>query len=96
MPNKQKHRGHHANDPKFFSDKWIPTLNHAVDDLAFLLTRGYSGQSSLKLVGDRYMLSKRQRKALWRATCSDQSLQHRSRSLTGPRADHGEPDLAAA
>jgi len=77
MPNKQKHRGHHANDPKFFSDKWIPTLNHAVDDLAFLLTRGYSGQSSLKLVGDRYMLSKRQRKALWRATCSDQSLQHR-------------------
>ncbi len=77
MPNKQKHRGHHSNDPNLFSEKWTPTLNTAVDDLAFLLTRGYSAQSSLKLVGDRYMLNKRQRKALWRAACSDQSYTHR-------------------
>jgi len=78
MPHKQRHRGHHANDPKLFSTKWLKTLNSAVDDLSWLLTRGYSPQSSLKLVGDRYMLNKRQRKAVWRSSCSDQSLSHRT------------------
>ena len=74
---KQKHRGQHGNDPKLFNAKWLPVINEAVWDLSWLYTRGYSEKSSLSLVGNRYQLNIRQRKALRRAACSDQSLLYR-------------------
>ncbi|MFO0958378.1 MAG: DUF434 domain-containing protein [Isosphaeraceae bacterium] len=49
----------------------------ATTDLSWLLTRGYAGPSSLKLVGDRYRLAERQRLAVLRSACSDQSLARR-------------------
>jgi hypothetical protein len=49
-----------------------------VSDLSWLLTRGYSSLSALKLVGDRYRLLERQRTAVMRCSCSDQSLVRRA------------------
>jgi hypothetical protein len=52
----------------------------AVNHLAWLLTRKYTGESALKLVGDRFQLSARQRLAVLRSTCSDQARQQRALS----------------
>ena len=77
MPNRQKHRGQHANDGRLFHEKWLPTLQEAVKDLSFLFTRKYSEKSALKIVGDRYKLNVRQRLAVLRASCAKSSLLHR-------------------
>jgi hypothetical protein len=44
-----------------------------VSELSWLLGRGYQSKSSLKLVGDRHNLRERQRLAVARAACSDES-----------------------
>ena len=49
-------------------------LRSATSDLSWLLSRGYSSVSALKLVGDRYALLKRQRDAVLRGACSDAAL----------------------
>jgi hypothetical protein len=49
----------------------------AVRDLCWLLNRGYSRPSALKLVGDRYALAKRQRTAISRCACSNDELERR-------------------
>ena len=77
MPNKQKHRGQHPNDKKLFTPKFIPTLQRATQDLSWLYSKGYAEKASLKLVGDRFKLTERQRKAIQGAACSDSSLQNR-------------------
>jgi hypothetical protein len=46
-------------------------LREAAGDLCWLLSRGYAGESALKLVGDRYRLTARQRTAVARSSCSD-------------------------
>ncbi len=78
MPNKQKHRGKHPNDIKNFNIKWHNKLNAAVKDLSYLLTRSYSDKSALKVVGDRYRLNERQRKAVLRMSVPDGSIFIRS------------------
>lgn len=45
--------------------------------MSWLLTRGYAVASALKLVGDRFELTERQRKAVLRSSCSDQALARR-------------------
>jgi len=77
MPYKQSHRGKHPSDGKLFSEKRLPVLTGAVKDLSYLFSRGYSGSSALKLVGDRYQLTVRQRRAVLGAACSDESLAYR-------------------
>ena len=74
---RQKHRGQHANDVKLFHQRWIPTLNEAVRDLSWLWSRGYAEKSALELVGNRHRLNNRQRHALRRAACSDESVAKR-------------------
>ncbi|MEL6592081.1 MAG: DUF434 domain-containing protein [Bacteroidota bacterium] len=81
MPSKQKHRGQHQEDPTLFADRMLPKLNEAVRDLSYLLSHAYPENASIKLVGDRYRLTQRQRKALMRASCTDQSLTHRQQIL---------------
>ncbi len=49
-------------------------LREAVADLSWLLSRDYSFNAALKLVGDRYRLTVRQRMAVRRCACSDKSL----------------------
>lgn len=52
-------------------------LREATQDLSWLWTRGYADDSSIKLVGDRYGLTKRQRTAVARCACSDRQLLYR-------------------
>jgi hypothetical protein len=79
MPDKRKHRGSHPLDRELFSGKNIPTLCQAVGDYSLLLTKGYPEKSSLKLVGDRFSLTSRQRTAVMRCSCSDEQLDFRLR-----------------
>jgi hypothetical protein len=46
-------------------------LRSAVSDLSWLLGRSYAPVSALKLVGDRWRLTERQRMAVRRSACSD-------------------------
>jgi hypothetical protein len=78
MPDIRKHRGAHPEDRQLFSDDQLPALRAAVDELSWLLTRDYSMKGALKLVGDRHALTDRQRLALSRAACSDQSKARRT------------------
>ena len=69
----------------------MPLLVDATADLSWLLTRGYSGVGALKLVGDRYQLSLRQRTAVARSACSDQDLARRRAHQVGPEELRGRP-----
>jgi hypothetical protein len=76
-PDIRQHRGAHPTDKFLFSEDQLPVLREAVSQLSWLLTRRYALASSLKLVGDRHSLSARQRQAVSRAACSDESLDRR-------------------
>lgn len=80
MPDKRTHRGPHPADAKLFADDKIPDLRKAVADFSLLLTKGYAEKSALKLVGDRFSLTQRQRLAVMRTACSDQQLALRTAS----------------
>jgi hypothetical protein len=77
MPDKRIHRGPHPADAKLFSDAAISDLRSALADFSLLLTKGYAEKSSLKLVGDKFSLTERQRLAIMRSACSDQQLTSR-------------------
>lgn len=74
MPDQRIHRGPHPEDDRLFAPAALPQLRSAVADLSWLLSRGYATPSSLKLVGDRYGLNERQRIAVMRCSCSDESM----------------------
>ncbi len=78
-PDRRKHRGPHPSDRDLFDEKWIPELRLAVSELSWLLSRGYSARSALKLVGDRHSLRERQRIAVSRSAVSSPSLTSRSK-----------------
>lgn len=77
MPDRRTHRGPHPEDRRLFAAGARPALRTAVRDLSLLLSRGYADAASLKLVGDRFSLDRRQRIAVMRAACSDQALDGR-------------------
>lgn len=60
------------------------TLRAATSDLCWLFDRGYSTPSALKLVGDRYALTKRQRTAVARCACSIEAVKRRRRHRLQP------------
>jgi hypothetical protein len=78
MPDKRTHRGPHPSDAKLFAPNMLANLRSALEDFSFLLTKGYADKSSLKLVGDKFSLTERQRLAVMRSACSDQQLAYRS------------------
>ena len=80
MPDIRKHRGAHPEDSKLFAAEQLPALRSATSELSWLLTRQYSLKAALKLVGDRYTLTVRQRLAVSRAACSDQSKERRDKT----------------
>jgi len=90
MPDTRTRRGPHPKDDACFAPEQIPTLQAAVRDLSWLLTRGYSDRASLKLVGDRHSLRDRQRKALQRCAASDHDCLERKRRKVSPAALQGE------
>ncbi len=71
MPDDRTHRGPDPRDGEAFAAAALPALRGAVADLSWLLGRGYAIVSAVKLVGDRWMLTERQRLAVRRAACSD-------------------------
>ncbi len=77
MPDKREHRGPHPADARLFAPESLPRLREALADFSLLLTKGYADKSALKLVGDRFGLTQRQRLAVMRGACSDQHLQSR-------------------
>ena len=93
MPDTRRHRGPHPEDAELFAPGCWPALRAATADLSWLLSRGYAEPSALKLVGDRFQLTERQRIAVMRSACSDQALHRRRRTqwlaerLPGQRLD---------
>ena len=82
MPDKRVHRGQHPADDKLFGETSIPDIRRAVADYSLLLSKGYAEKSSLKLVGDKFILTERQRLAVMRCACSDeQRASRKSRQL---------------
>jgi hypothetical protein len=79
MPDKRTHRGPHPADKKLFVEGVISSLLEAIADYSLLLTKGYAEKSALKLVGDKFSLTERQRLAVMRSACSDEQLVSRSR-----------------
>lgn len=87
MPDKRVHRGPHPEDATLFNAQTLPLLQNAVADAGWLLSRGYADKSTLKIVGDRYNLNVRQRLAVMRASCSDESRQQRiAKQVSADRA----------
>ena len=66
MPDSRAHRGPDPRDREAFAPSCVPALCTAVADLSWLLGRDYAPVSALKLVGDRYSLTERQRQAVRR------------------------------
>ena len=77
-PDRRQHRGAHPADRQLFAAERLADLRAAVAELSWLLSRGYASKSALKLVGDRYELTERQRLAVARAACPDASLAGRA------------------
>jgi hypothetical protein len=78
LPDKRSHRGPHPSDAKLFAPEIIPQLCSATEDFSLLLTKGYADKSALKLVGDKFFLTQRQRLAVMRSSCSDQQFASRN------------------
>jgi hypothetical protein len=90
MPDIRKHRGPHPEDRQLFADENLPALREAVSELSWLLTRGYAIKGALKLVGDKFSLTERQRLAVSRAACSDQSKAGREASRIALQSIRGQ------
>jgi hypothetical protein len=76
-PDKRQHRGAHPGDKLLFDASQLPALRTSVSELSWLLSRGYPLKASLKIVGDQHRLNERQRLAVSRAACADESLKQR-------------------
>lgn len=77
MPDSRGHRGADPRDARDFDPSHLPALRASVYELSWLLGRGYAPVSALKLVGDRWNLTERQRMAVRRATCADEARDRR-------------------
>lgn len=84
MSDRRKHRGPHPEDEQLFAAAKLPSLQAAVHDLSWLFTRGYAANASLKIVGDRYRLTARQRTAVLRASASDAACDRRHAKQQSP------------
>lgn len=84
MPDKRTHRGPHPDDEKLFAPGVIADLRSALSDFSLLLTMGYAEKGALKLVGDKFLLTQRQRLAVMRSACSDRQLESRTQRCVSP------------
>lgn len=73
-----RNRGKNTGDDTLFgSEKQIGKLKLAVQDMQYLLTRGYAEKAASDLVGNRYRLKTRQIQVLRGASASDGQIQNR-------------------
>ena len=78
MSHERRHRGRHQADATLFCDEQRPRLREALKDYCWLLSKGYASPSSLKIVGDKFRLTERQRLLLMRFACTDAQLASRN------------------
>lgn len=90
VPDRRKHRGPHPQDVQLFGPESLPRLQTAAADLLWLLSRGYSREAALTLVGDRYQLRSRQRTALGRVCCSREERRSRAQRCISPDSISGK------
>jgi hypothetical protein len=90
MPSRQNHRGRHPQDDELFGGASSVVLRQAVTDLSYLYTRGYSQASAVSIVGNRYQLAVRQRRAVRSGACSDDALAYRHAHRIQPGAMAGQ------
>lgn len=90
MPDRRTHRGLHPEDPQLFDAENLPRLRAATCDLSWLLERAYAVNSALKLVGDRYQLTARQRAAVLRSACPEPKVRARRARQLSPAELRGE------
>jgi len=80
-----RNRGKEANDDLLFGSTMAKTaLNEAVQDVSYLLGRGYSNKSSVSIAGARYKLNARQQKALRGIAASSQEVGLRQSKVLPP------------
>ena len=91
MVDRRSHRGPHPEDHRLFAPEAAAVLCRAGTDLCWLLSRGYSQKSALKLVGDRYELVARQRTAVGRTACGDADSAARQARRIDPHELEGRP-----
>ncbi len=83
LPDKRQHRGPHPQDRELFAPQQVPRLRRAASDLSWLLSRGYTSNAAIKLVGDHHCLSARQRLAIGRCACGEeQAARRRKHEMT--------------
>jgi hypothetical protein len=91
LPDRPSHRGPDPHDARAFGPDAHPALRAAVADLSWLLDRGYTRVAASKLVGDRWRLTERQRKAASRCACPDSQLAGRLCRRIEPEELASEP-----
>ena len=84
MPDSRSHRGPHPQDARLFAPAWHDRLREATADLGWLLGRGYADKAALALVGNRFQLHERQRRAVYRAACPAELAAARRASRVPP------------
>ncbi len=72
-----------------FAEDRLEGLRTAMEELAYLLSRGYADSAALQVVGNHHNLTQRQRTALQRCSCSDERLTRRRRSRQAPSRCRG-------
>jgi len=82
----RKQRGLAPGDAEAFGPRWVPALRTAVQELSWLLGRGYAERSAIELVGNRHALSARQRKAVSRCAAADEAVHARRSRRVEPTA----------
>ncbi len=90
MPDSRSNRGAHPQDSLSFSERELPKLRAACSDLCWLLTHAYPIRASAELVGNRYALRARQRKAVVSCSVGEQDRARRMKTLLPPQELRGE------
>jgi hypothetical protein len=83
----------HSADPedeRSFCAKRLSDLCQAVEDVCWLLDRGYGISSATELAGDRYHLTRRQRNAVARCSCSRRARERRRSHHVDPQQLRGQ------
>lgn len=81
MTLKTKRRGYDPSDEAGFSEASVLLLRKALDEVIWLLDRGYKLRSVVELVGGHYQLTARQRVALQRAAVTHRQQANRAETM---------------
>ncbi len=90
MQKTPRHRGPDPEDERSFGVSRLHVLRQAVQDVCWLLDRGYGISSATELAGDRYHLTRRQRIAITRCACSTAARDRRQNHTVVPAQLQGQ------